>query len=89
MFGGPSPVAEEHFTSLGYSSVHKTVHIVDFMLDVVIRSTDSEVQVLVDTFANSEAHRTEAEISLSETNKVAPIQMKKHRATFLHQLRYV
>ena len=52
VYCGPSDAAESHFASLPYviSPRETYVHIADYVLDVVLRSTDEDVRRMIDDF---------------------------------------
>ena len=52
VYCGPSDAAESHFASLPYviSPRETSVHIADYVLDVVLRSTDEDVRRMIDDF---------------------------------------
>jgi len=55
VYSGPSAAAEGHFASMAYVGVpDSSLHIADYMLDTVLRSSDEDVQHMIDDFGASD-----------------------------------
>ncbi|GMH44385.1 hypothetical protein BSKO_12319 [Bryopsis sp. KO-2023] len=87
VYAGPSSDAESYFSSLGFSSRQKTVHVIDYMLDVVIKSRDAEVDTLVENFSASDIAMAELEYANTALENPLPLPSKKHTSTFFQQVR--
>lgn len=88
VYAGPSSSSETYFSSLGYQSPHRTVHVVDHMLDVTIKGSDDVLHLLVSSFSKSDIYMED--LQNAETFLLQPKRLTKmkHRASFMQQLRY-
>ena len=104
VYSGPTRLAAAHFEGLGYSQRDEgavdvgggsSLHIADYVLDLVIRSSHDEVDRMVQGYLSSEVAAKEREIQTSvaayaveggefdEENLIAI----RHKASFCGQLR--
>lgn len=54
IYSGPAIEAEKYFLDIGHASPRKTIHVMDHMLDVVIKADQPTVNALVHGFSTSD-----------------------------------
>jgi len=102
VYSGPSSLASAHFNSMSFVTLPSTdLHIADYMLDVVLKSSRSDVKRMVRAFAESEieannnvvhsdlcAQRLSVSPQLMSIDGVETEDVeKKHTATFKTQVK--
>eukprot|EP00210_Caulerpa_lentillifera_P005025 g4799.t1 len=87
IYSGPSIEAENYFLKIGYSSPRKTIHVMDYMLDVVIKADQTIVDSLVHGFSISSIKENEDEFVASLALALQPAPASKFRSTFQQQVR--
>lgn len=84
IYSGPSSLAEGYFGAIGYES---DVHVMDHMLDVIVRSSGDVISDLNLKYMASDVKQRENEIIELSSQDTLPFPIKKYKASFLRQMK--
>ena len=92
VYSGPSSLASAHFNSMSFVTLPSTdLHIADYMLDVVLKSSRSDVKRMVRAFAESEIAENALLVADTltiqyEDSDEAPIIVPKYVSPYVKQV---
>lgn len=87
VYSGPAAVAKSYFGVLGYGLHQQGGHFMDFILDVMIKAPQEEVDSLVEKFSGSEIFSQEDRMSRRIMRSPGQLPPPKYTAPYKRQIR--